>query len=110
MHLSAFLSSLLSVAAIASAVVIPNLLDIQQDQNNLARPQTSVPSTFAEIHSTCPPFQPNGKTLSYDEMKWSIRGKYCHEKLIALCEAGFVTGCQQAIEGGNTARPGGKAP
>jgi hypothetical protein len=98
-----FLSSLLSVAAIASAAVIPNLLDIQTDPNNRASPQTSVPSMFAEIHSTNPKFQSNGKSLSYDEMKGSVRGKNCHEKLIALCEAGFVTGCQQAIEGGNTA-------
>lgn len=110
MHLCVLLSSLLSVAAIASAAVIPNLLDTQTDPNNRVSTQTSVLSTFADIQSRSPPFRANRKPLSYDETKESIRGKDCYEKLIALCEAGFVTGCQKAIEEGNTARPGGKAP
>jgi hypothetical protein len=102
------LSSLISLAAIASAAVIPNLVEYQTDHNNRASLQKSVPSKFIESHSTSPEFQLNGKPLSYDEMKGSIRGNNCHEKLIALCEAGFVTGCQQAIEEGITARRGKK--
>jgi hypothetical protein len=59
-----FLSSLLSVAE-----VIPNLIYIQQGQSNQASLQTSAPSTFDEIYSTSPQFEPNEESLSHNEME-----------------------------------------
>lgn len=104
------------MAAITSAAVIPNLIDIQQDKINYASLQPSPQSTFVEIHSTRPQFESNGKSLSYDDLSHdemeesNIRGKDFHEKMVSLCEAGVVIGCQQAVEGRRTAaRPGGKA-
>ena len=107
MRLCVFLSLLLSVTAIVSTVPVAKSSDPQndrEDQHNQVSLQTTIPSRFVDTRSTSQQFDSNGRSLSYYQKRDSDPyGKGDHEKLIALCEAGFVTGCRQAIEGARTA-------
>lgn len=120
MHFCVFLTSLLSVAAIVSTAAVPKSVDIQhdcEDQDNQASPQTTIPS-FVGIQSTSPHYGSNGRSLIHDQKRkldqrrvFVPHGKDDHEKLVALCEAGFVSGCRQAIQGERAADSlTGKAP
>ncbi|KAJ6134813.1 hypothetical protein N7523_001135 [Penicillium sp. IBT 18751x] len=90
-----FLSLLLSIASIVSTVAVAKSVNTQhdrEDQHNQASLQNTIPSSFLDIRSTS---QQKSGSVPY--------GRDDDEKLIALCEAGFVTGCRQAIEGERTA-------
>ena len=113
MRLCVFFSSLLSVTAIVSTAAAKSI-DIQhdrEDQHNQVSLQTTIPSKFVVIQSTSQQFHSNGRSLIYDQKRGSVEnGKDDHEKVIYLCEAGFVTGCRQAIESQRTtSRSAGEA-
>lgn len=109
MRLYLLLLSLISVANIVSTATIPRPIQIH-DGHEEHKTQidlcTTTPPTSAGVQSNS---QQNLSTVTSPgndgRRNFVSRGKDDHEKLVALCEAGFVTGCQQAIQEGAADAP-----
>lgn len=109
MHFYLLLSSLISVATIVSTATIPQSIQIHyhhEEHKSQIHLCTTMPPTPTGMQSTGQQHHSTVTSPGNDRRRNVVsRGQDDHEKLVALCEAGFVTGCQRAIQEGAAEAP-----
>ncbi|KAJ5948007.1 hypothetical protein N7466_001022 [Penicillium verhagenii] len=100
MRLSSLTYLLLAVAGSVSAVAFPRTYPSNEDPSN----HISVLATSDSSSTNHLPTEQQHRRLDtrrprdMQNRDSAFHGKDEHERLVALCEAGFVSGCQAAIE------------